>query len=187
MPVAPVLARPRVQLTYADSHTRACRRTGSQEVADQLDGFLKDGLPDGWTKLGNGVSRRALLGPDGFVYKVPFLGEEHLSLGESTYWAMALRHREWRQHVPHHRLLMVGTIPVIAMELVVMDRDRTKSSSAWRVIEKMADHIGCGDSHAGNIGWRGNTPVLLDAGGYRASKTMGCGTCNPQHKDWDAK
>lgn len=203
MPVAPVLARPRVQTTYTDSHTRACRRLGSQATADSLAsyldgtaGWLSPSPPDGWTRLGQGVSRVALLGPDGWVYKCP-LGPSgsDASQREATYWDMALRHRNFRAHVPHFRLFAVGKYVVIAMEQLAVDRDRVNTPTAEdraavRIVKDMADHIGCGDSHGGNIGWRGDLPLLLDAGAGTAGHVNGrdgCGECNPRHRDWEAK
>ena len=203
MPVAPTLARPRVQLTYADSHTRACRRVGSQATADSLasyiDGtasWLSPSAPDGWKRLGQGVSRVALLGPDGWVYKCPLgtIGSD-ASQREAAYWDMALRHREFRPHVPHFRLFAVGKHMVIAMERLTVDRDRVNTPTAEdrkivNHVRDMAEHIGCEDSHGGNLGWRGDHPLLLDAGGGTSREVMrsyGCGTCNPKHQDWVAE
>lgn len=203
MPVAPVLARPRVQATYTDSHTRACRRLGSQATADELTSYidgtaawLNPSTPDGWKRLGQGVSRVALLGPDGWVYKAPIGGiGSDASKREAAYWDMALRHQNFRPHVPHFRLFAVGKQTVIAMELLVVDRDRVNTPTnedriAVRAVKDMASHVGCEDSHGGNIGWRGSLPLLLDAGAGtvgRITDRDGCGTCNPKHRDWEAK
>lgn len=203
MPVAPVLARPRVQTTYTDSHTRACRRLGSQATADELTSYIEKTAswgapttPDGWERLGQGVSRIALLGPDGYVYKAPIgtVGSD-ASKREAAYWDMALRHQDFRPHVPHFRLFAVGKHVVIAMELLTVDRDRVNTPnreerSAVNRVKDMAEHVGCCDVHGSNIGWRGELPLLLDAGGGTSgyiSRAAGCGTCNPKHKDWGAK
>lgn len=192
---APLLARPKV--TYTDSHTRACRRVGSQTMADTLAGYINgvwrwaDPMPpDGWQVLGAGATRRAVLGPDGWVYKVLIDRQDDASAIEAQYWLMALRHREFRPHVPHFRTFEVKVrtasgekvTTVLAMEQLAVNW-RLGSSDEAEKVRKMASHIGCRDIHGANIGWRGQQAVLLDAGsGVNGviSRTHGCETCNPR-------
>lgn len=199
MPIAaPTTARPVV--TYTDSHTRACRRVGSQEVAEQLVS-VRDELrknyraegPAGWKRLGSGATRVAYLGPDGWVYKIALWGYDQVNLVETKFWQMGLAHRLYRPAVPHHRLFEVlhggQAVQVLAMERLTMDEERARreknSHPGLKLIHEMGAHIGCVDLHGGNIGWRGDHPVLLDAGGGTCTndiaRTDGCTDCNPRH------
>jgi hypothetical protein len=198
VPAAPV-APARPALRYTDSHTRASRRTGSPEVAAQLLPLLDDSpnyfryrsdqLPMGWRFLGSGVTRVALLGPDGFVYKVQFFLDDTANERETLFWKMALRHQQHRRFVPHFRLMEVKRYTLLAMELLEVDRARSQDRKGdIAELRRMARHIGCEDTHLGNIGWRGDTPVLLDAGNgtdKEMTPAMGCGDCNPLHPKWN--
>lgn len=192
-----VTAPPRV--TYTDSHTRASRRIGSDAEMEELRhyveliGSLRPAVvPAGWKPLGEGVSRQALLSPAGWVWKVPLgrLGSE-ASKREDVYWRMALKHPEFRPHVPHYRVFTPGDHVLIAMELLAMNRGEVLKPSTPETreailnVRAMAAHIGCDDFHGGNVGWRGDRhPVLLDAGAGsngRVGQHDGCGTCNEKH------
>ena len=194
MPTALAPARP--VPTYTDSHTRACRRVGSNQEAAALDplvsamqDYMPADAPEGWEKLGTGAFRVALRSPAGWVYKVPLgLHGVEASQREVCFWRMALRHQEYRALVPHYRLFEVGGWPVVAMESLTVDRTRAnfpqddEDREKIRELREAAYHVGCGDLHGGNVGWRGDHALLLDAGGAadaRVTKNSGCAHCNP--------
>lgn len=211
--LAPVVAPARPAIRYTDGHTRASRRLGSTELAQQLVSYAEEVMercasigvvpPPGWERLGEGVSRVALLGPDGCVYKIP-VGwmYTHSNQAEADFYAMALAHRDYRPHVPYFRTLeikvshtlrgglagepVMETVTVMVMERLTVSRERVRGDSTGGVdmVERMAAHIGTYDSHASNIGWRGQRPLLLDAGGGMSghiSSSDGCAQCNPRH------
>lgn len=190
MPIATTTRAGWAQVTYTDSHTRACRRVGSQEVAEQIAGWSGDryALPEGWEFLGAGATRAVALGPDGWAYKVSYAGYGRVNDIEIKYWARGKAHPEYRNHIPHHRIFEVGRRKVVAMERLTVDRSRSSADADGQVmsIKRMAHHIGCEDIHMANIGWRGNVAVLMDAGCgtiEHLSKYDGCVTCNPNFKE----
>lgn len=175
---------------------------GSEEVARQLIDFPWVGrvekdfwqgvestyfyvdysiLPEGWTHIGSGCSRKAFRGPDGFIYKIDtsFFHCGDLSYKEPdedgwTYlttnfeeaynyerWAEVL----WEKSKGRCRLARSNyfyDIDVIAMEFVPRVKDAPDED-----LNLMTALRFDGDTHSGNFWSDGNCSVMIDYGYIR--------------------
>lgn len=158
---------------------------GSPEVAAQLNRWAERVRcdnpitpPEGFTLLGEGSSRVAVLGPDGVVYKATYGTCAYVNHDEADIWAAMLRHPEFRRYVPRHRLIAVGPNTLTAVERLDVHRARTHLSPEYQAMGGLREHFRVGDMNTGNVGWRGDDLLLLDAG--FASLTHNCTHCAPE-------
>lgn len=98
---------------------------GSEDNAILAASFFKNnvqnwGLPEGWTTLGEGMSRRVYLGPDNVAYKV-LMNDRYARVGSNANESEAMAYAALKDHMPSHiRLAKCFVWPnsVSAMEYV---------------------------------------------------------------------
>lgn len=177
----------------------AGRPVGSLEVATEALQVYSDHLTDlemgrlhGWTLLGDGSFRTALLHiPTRTVYKLPrHLGEMgDANPAEAQFWAMMARHPEYTEFVPPHTLyrVVIGVFTdITAMAVPYLGNPSPVGSVPLELIHA-AEHVGCFDACARNARFVSGRWYLIDASGneHWDDPTMfgpgpgdGCRTCN---------
>ena len=108
-------------------------------------------LPEGWTFLGNGWSRRAVLGPDGKVYKVGINGGEYCSEDEARIWQD--KHKKAKSLGVHlARCYWHEDAQVLTMEYCPKARDLDDNRDWWRGDSRREfNQLGISDCHNNNV------------------------------------
>lgn len=139
----------------------------AQTITEYYHGSTGAGLPDGWSKLGDGSYRRVFMSPSGTVYK---LGHDYylnwMQLQEVVFFHLHAD-QDWAPPVSLWVTEMHGIeIGVVAMPRVQVCRD---IDAYHRLENEIGYAAGAGkhilDDICGyNFGWLDGVPVVIDAG-----------------------
>jgi hypothetical protein len=133
------------------------------DAAMVMEGFA------GWTMVGQGAFRTALLGPDGYIYKVGDLEDNKLEaiISESLHKVLDTCPKGFKVL----DMKLVGE--VLVTEFVPPQPDNSPYDDCfdhpeWNEFRRWAESHGCRimDTHDGNVWWDGESMVIIDMGNW---------------------